>query len=67
LLDPLVNGRQGFLNAVDEELKLFLVLGGNEIVLAQVFIAAAAWVTLVEAEYFIYGGFCSLLKGYHLA
>jgi hypothetical protein len=61
----LVNRRQSFLYAAYEELKFFLVLGGYQIVLAQVLIAAAAWVTLVETEYFIYGGFCPLLEGYH--
>jgi len=63
----LINGRQSFLYAAYEELKFFLVLGGYQVVLAQVLIAAAAWVTLVETEYFINGGFCPLLEGYHWA
>ena len=62
----MVDRIDGLLDASDKELELLLILSGNQVVLAQVFVASTSGVALIEAENFINASLCSLLKCNHL-
>ena len=66
-MDALVDGAESLLEPANDKLELLLVLGGDQVILTQVFVAAAARVALVEAEHLVDGGLCALLEGDHLA
>ena len=53
LLNTLVDGRQSLLNPPNQKLELLLVLMSHQIVLAQVFIASASGVALIETKDFV--------------
>ena len=67
LLNTLVNRRQSLLNPPNQKLELLLVLMSHQIVLAQVFIASASGMALIETEDFVQASLRPMLEGDHLA
>jgi hypothetical protein len=63
----LINWIEVLLDSLDHDLELLLVLSSHQKVLAQVLVASAVGMALIEAEYFVDGGFGAHLECYHFA
>ena len=63
----LINRIEVLLDSLDHDLELLLVLSSYQKVLAQVLVASAVGMALIEAEYFVDGGLGAHLECYHFA